>query len=78
MRAQTGGGKGGAFSFGKSRAKLLDKDANTVKFADMAGCDEAKEEVQENRGLLKSPRSLSIVGRTCATRYFVGRFTRYR
>ena len=33
MRMQTGGGKGGAFSFGKSRARLLDKDANTVKFS---------------------------------------------
>ena len=38
MRMQSGGGgKGGAFSFGKSRAKLLDKDTNTVTFADVAG-----------------------------------------
>ena len=56
MRMQSGGGgKGGAFSFGKSRAKLLDKDTNKVTFADVAGCDEAKEEVQEIVDYLKAP-----------------------
>ncbi|MGN6958380.1 ATP-dependent zinc metalloprotease FtsH, partial [Neisseria sp. P0013.S002] len=44
MRMQSGGGsKGGAYSFGKSRARLLDKDSNKVTIADVAGCDEAKE-----------------------------------
>ena len=47
MRQMQGGGKGGAFSFGKSKARLLDESANTVTFADVAGCDEAKEEVKE-------------------------------
>ncbi|WP_368389569.1 ATP-dependent zinc metalloprotease FtsH [Neisseria sp.] len=63
MRMQTGGGgKGGAFSFGKSRAKLLDKDANKVTFADVAGCDEAKEEVQEIVDYLKAPNRYQNLG----------------
>ena len=45
--SDAGGGRGGAFSFGKSKAKMLDETANTVTFADVAGCDEAKEEVGE-------------------------------
>lgn len=64
MRLQSGGGKGGAFSFGKSRAKLLEKNANKVTFADVAGCDEAKEEVQEIVDYLKAPdRYQSLGGR---------------
>ena len=46
MRQMQGGGKGGAFSFGKSKARMLDESTNTVTFADVAGCDEAKEEVK--------------------------------
>ena len=43
-----GGAKGGGpFSFGKSKARMTDQAQNTVTFADVAGCDEAKEEVQE-------------------------------
>ena len=45
MRQMQGGGRGGAFSFGKSKARMLDEANNTVTFADVAGCDEAKEEV---------------------------------
>jgi cell division protease FtsH len=44
MRQMQGGGKGGAFSFGKSKARLIDENSNTVTFSDVAGCDEAKEE----------------------------------
>ncbi len=47
MRQMQGGGKGGAFSFGKSKARMLDDANNNVTFADVAGCDEAKEEVTE-------------------------------
>jgi hypothetical protein len=47
MRQMQGGGKGGAFSFGKSKARMLDENNNTVTFADVAGCDEAKEEVKD-------------------------------
>ena len=54
--------KGGAFSFGKSRARLLDKDSNKVTFADVAGCDEAKEEVQEIVDYLKSPNRYQSLG----------------
>jgi cell division protease FtsH len=53
MRQMQGGGKGGAFSFGKSKARMLDEASNTITFADVAGCDEAKEEVKELVDFLK-------------------------
>lgn len=59
---QGGGGKGGAFSFGKSRARLLDKEANKITFADVAGCDEAKEEVQEIVDYLRAPQRYQTLG----------------
>ena len=63
MRMQNGGGgKGGAFSFGKSRARLMDKETNKVTFADVAGCDEAKEEVQEIVDYLKAPSRYQSLG----------------
>jgi cell division protease FtsH len=55
MRQMQGGGKGGAFSFGKSKARMLDESANTITFADVAGCDEAKEEVFELVEFLRDP-----------------------
>ena len=62
MRQMQGGGKGGAFSFGKSKARLLDESANTVTFADVAGCDEAKEEVKEVVDFLKDPARFQKLG----------------
>ena len=59
------GGSGGAFGFGKSRAKVLDgkeEKKNRVSFADVAGIDEAKEEVQEIIEFLKDPASFKKLG----------------
>jgi cell division protease FtsH len=62
MRQMQGGGKGGAFSFGKSKARLTDEANNTVTFADVAGCDEAKEEVKEVVDFLKDPSKFQKLG----------------
>jgi len=62
MRQMQGGGKGGAFSFGKSRAKMLDESANTITFADVAGVDEAKEEVAELVEFLRDPSKFQRLG----------------
>ena len=62
MRQMQGGGKGGAFSFGKSNARLIDENSNTVTFADVAGCDEAKEEVSELVDFLKDPQKFQKLG----------------
>jgi len=62
MRQMQGGGKGGAFSFGKSRARLLDESTNVVTFADVAGCDEAKEDVQELVDFLRDPTKFQKLG----------------
>src|SRR6188768_3369535 len=62
MRQMQGGGKGGAFSFGKSKARMLDESSNTVTFADVAGCDEAKEEVAELVDFLRDPSKFQKLG----------------
>ena len=62
MRQMQGGGKGGAFSFGKSKARMLDDTSNKVRFADVAGCDEAKEEVQEVVDFLRDPSRFQRLG----------------
>ena len=62
MRQMQGGGKGGAFSFGKSRARMLDENNNNITFADAAGCDEAKEDVQELVDFLRDPTKFQRLG----------------
>ncbi len=62
MRQMQGGGKGGAFSFGKSKARMLDENNNQITFADVAGCDEAKEEVKEVVDFLKDPAKFQKLG----------------
>jgi len=62
MRQMQGGGRGGAFSFGKSRARMMDESTNTVTFADVAGCEEAKEEVAELVDFLRDPSKFQKLG----------------
>jgi cell division protease FtsH len=62
MRKSQGGGQGGPLSFGKSRARMLDESANRVTFADVAGVDEAKEEVGELVEFLRDPTRFQKLG----------------
>ena len=63
MRQMQGGGRGGgAFSFGKSKARMLDESSNEVTFADVAGCEEAKEEVAELVEFLREPGKFQKLG----------------
>lgn len=59
---RTQGGAGGAGQFGKSKAKMLEEDKLTVKFADVAGCEEAKEEVSELVDFLRDPQKFQKLG----------------
>jgi cell division protease FtsH len=56
------GGKGGPMSFGKSKAKMLSEDQIKVTFTDVAGCDEAKQEVVEIVDFLKDPAKFKRLG----------------
>ena len=62
MRQMQGGGGRGALSFGKSKARLLTEDKNQITFADVAGVDEAKEEVQELVEFLSDPSRFQKLG----------------
>src|SRR4030065_756905 len=62
MRQMQGGGKGGAFSFGKSKARMMDENKERFTFADVAGCDEAKEEVSELVDFLRDPSKFQNLG----------------
>jgi cell division protease FtsH len=57
-----GGGRGGPMSFGKSRARMLSEDQIKTTFADVAGCDEAKEDVQEIVEFLRDPAKFQRLG----------------
>ena len=62
MRQMQGGGGRGAMSFGKSKARLLSEDQIKTTFADVAGCDEAKEEVSELVDFLRDPSKFQKLG----------------
>jgi cell division protease FtsH len=62
MNRMQGGGRGGAMGFGKSRAKLLTEKHGRVTFDDVAGIDEAKEELEEIVEFLRNPQKFSRLG----------------
>jgi len=61
-KMQGGGGQGGIFNFAKSRAKIISPDSPKVMFSDVAGCDEAKVELQEIVEFLKHPNKFKKLG----------------
>ncbi|MEJ6508730.1 MAG: ATP-dependent zinc metalloprotease FtsH [Octadecabacter sp.] len=62
MNRMQGGGKGGAMGFGKSKAKMLTEKEGRVTFDDVAGIDEAKEELEEIVEFLRNPQKFSRLG----------------
>nr|WP_254899523.1 ATP-dependent zinc metalloprotease FtsH [Methylomagnum ishizawai] len=62
MRRMQGGAGGGAMGFGKSKARLIEEDKIKVTFGDVAGCDEAKEDVTEMVDFLKDPSKFQKLG----------------
>ncbi len=73
-----GGGRGGPMAFGKSKARLLSEDQIKTTFADVAGVDEAKEDVQELVEFLRDPGQVPAPGRSHSPRHSDGGPARYR
>jgi len=61
-RQQGGGGTGNQMNFGKSRAKLMEEDQIKIRFDDVAGCEEAKEDVMEMVDFLRDPSKFQALG----------------
>ena len=62
MRQMQGGGRGGALSFGRNKARMIEEDKINITFADVAGVDEAKEEVAELVEFLREPAKFQNLG----------------
>ncbi len=62
MQGGAGGGRGGPMAFGKSKARLMAEDQIKTTFADVAGCDEAKDDVQEMVDFLRDPGKYQRLG----------------
>ena len=78
MNRMQGGGRGGAMGFGKSRAKLLTEKHGRVTFDDVAGIDEAKEELEEIVEFLRDPQQILPPGRQDPQRCAAGRPSGHR
>ena len=68
---QMQGGKGGAMGFGRSKAKLMKDSKKKVSFDDVAGIEEAKEEVQEVVEFLRDPRKFARLGGKIPKAYYL-------
>ena len=78
IRQMQGGGRGGAMGFGKSRAKLLTETQGKVTFEDVAGVDEAKQDLEEIVEFLRDPGKFQRLGGTYSARRAAGRPSGHR